>query len=230
MVGTYRKRLLPNYAVFDEQRYFAPGTDPLTLFEVAGVKVGMAICEDVWSPEGAIADQSAGGAELLVLPNGSPYFQGRQAERERMVATRAEDAHCHIVYVNMVGGQDELIFDGTSFVVDDNGDLLARLPQLREQVEVVDLDIRAVFRTRLLDPRGRDTATALPVVHISDAVVEHPAPVRPPRVVPLLDPVAEVYDALGARHPRLRHEERVHRRRVRSVGRDRLLAGGRDRR
>jgi NAD+ synthase (glutamine-hydrolysing) len=196
VLGTYRKRLLPNYAVFDEQRYFAPGTDPLTLFEVAGVKVGMAICEDVWSPEGAIADQSAGGAELMVLPNGSPYFQGRQAERERMVATRAEDAHCHLVYVNMVGGQDELIFDGTSFVVDDNGDLLARLPQLREQVEVVDLDIRPVFRTRLLDPRGRDTANALPVVHVSDAVVDHPEPARPPKVAPLLDPVAEVYEAL----------------------------------
>ncbi len=196
VLGTYRKRLLPNYAVFDEQRYFAPGTDPLTLFEVAGVKVGIAICEDVWSPEGAIADQSAGGAELVVLPNGSPYFQGRQAERERMVATRAEDAHCHLVYVNMVGGQDELIFDGTSFVVDDNGDLLARLPQLREQVEVVDLDIRPVFRTRLLDPRGRDTAAALPFVHVSDAVVDHPEPPRPPKVAPLLDPVAEVYDAL----------------------------------
>ena len=154
VLGTYRKRLLPNYAVFDEQRYFAPGDNPLTLFEIAGVKVGIAICEDVWSPEGSIADQSAGGAELIVIPNGSPYFEGRHVERERMVATRAEDAHCHIVYVNLVGGQDELIFDGTSFVVDDNGDLLARAPQLREHLQIVDLDIRPVFRTRLLDPRG----------------------------------------------------------------------------
>jgi NAD+ synthase (glutamine-hydrolysing) len=196
VLGTYRKRLLPNYAVFDEQRYFASGTNPLTLFEVAGVKVGMAICEDVWSPEGPIADQSAGGAELIVIPNGSPYFQGRHGERERMVATRAEDAHCHIVYVNQVGGQDELIFDGASFVVDDNGDLLARAPQLRECMQVVDLDIRPVFRTRLLDPRGRDTALALPIVPVSEPVAAHPAPTRAPVITPLLDPVAEVYDAL----------------------------------
>jgi NAD+ synthase (glutamine-hydrolysing) len=196
VLGTYRKRLLPNYAVFDEQRYFAPGDNPLTLFEVAGVRVGIAICEDVWSPEGSIAAQSAGGAELVVIPNGSPYFQGRHGERERMVATRAEDAHCHIVFVNMVGGQDELIFDGTSFVVDDKGDLLARSPQLRADLQVVDLDIRPVFRTRLLDPRGRDTAPPLPVVHVSDPIEDHPSPPRPPAVTPLLDPVAEVYDAL----------------------------------
>jgi NAD+ synthase (glutamine-hydrolysing) len=196
VLGTYRKRLLPNYAVFDEQRYFAPGSSPLTLFDIAGVRVGIAICEDVWSPEGPIADQSAGGAELIVIPNGSPYFQGRHGERERMVATRAEDAHCHIVYVNQVGGQDELIFDGASFVVDDNGDLLARSAQLRAGVELVDLDIRPVYRTRLLDPRGRDTAPALPVVTVSEPAAGHPAPPRVPSITPLLDPVAEVYDAL----------------------------------
>ena len=196
VVGRYQKRLLPNYAVFDEQRYFAPGTAPLTLFEIAGVKVGIAICEDVWSAEGTIAAQSAGGAELVVIPNGSPYFRERQGERERMVATRAEDAHCHIAYVNQVGGQDELIFDGASFVVDDNGDLLHRMPQLHEAVEVVDLDIRPVFRTRLLDPRGRDTGPALPVVAVSGPVADHPGDPRPPAVRPLLPPVDEVYDAL----------------------------------
>src|SRR3546814_810212 len=151
--GCYHKRLLPNDAVFDEERYFAPGVLPYTLFDVAGVKVGISICEDVWSPEGSIADQSAGGAELIVIPNGSPYFQGRQAERERMVATRAEDAHCHIAYVNEVGGQDELIYDGASFVVDERGDLVARSPQLVEHVQTRALAIRPVFRTRLLDPQ-----------------------------------------------------------------------------
>ena len=196
VVGTYRKRLLPNYAVFDEQRYFAPGTDPLTLFEVAGVTVGIAICEDVWSPDGPIAEQAAGGAELIVIPNGSPYFEGRHAERERMVATRAEDTHCPIAYVNQVGGQDELIFDGASFVVDDNGDVVARAPQLRECVEIVDLDVRPVFRTRLLDPRGRHTAAPLPVIEVTGPVPAHPEPARPSRIAPLLDPVAEVYDAL----------------------------------
>jgi NAD+ synthase (glutamine-hydrolysing) len=196
VVGTYHKRLLPNYAVFDEQRYFAAGDRPLELYEIAGVKVGIAVCEDVWSPEGPIAEQSAGGAELVVIPNGSPYFAGRHVERERMVATRAEDAHCHIAYVNQVGGQDELIFDGTSFVVDGDGEIVARLPQLRESVAIVDLDIRPVFRTRLLDPRGRDTAPPLPVVPVSGPVAAHPEPPRAPEIVPLLEPVAEVYDAL----------------------------------
>src|SRR5690606_21561147 len=145
---------------------------------------------------GPIAAQSAGGAELVVILNGSPYSAGRHAERERMVATRAEDAHCHIAYVNMVGGQDELIYDGTSFVVDDRGDLVARSPQMREAVTVVDLDIPPVFRTRLLDPRGRATAPALPVVAVSGPVEAHPEPARPPVVEPLLDPIDEVHEAL----------------------------------
>jgi NAD+ synthase (glutamine-hydrolysing) len=194
--GVYRKRLLPNYAVFDEQRYFQPSDEPLELYEVAGVKVGIAICEDVWSPEGPIAEQAAGGAELVVIPNGSPYFAGRQADRERMVATRAEDAHCPIAYVNQVGGQDELIFDGASFVVDQDGELVARSPQLRESVDVVDLDLRPLFRTRLLDPRSRESAPTLPVVEITPAVPDRPEPERTPVVTPLADPVGEVYDAL----------------------------------
>jgi NAD+ synthase (glutamine-hydrolysing) len=196
VVGRYHKRLLPNYGVFDEQRYFVPGEAPLQLYEIAGVKVGLAICEDVWSPEGPIAEQSAGGAELVVIPNGSPYFAGRQADRERMVATRAQDAHCPIVYVNQVGGQDELIFDGASFVVDEDGELVARAPQLRAAVQIVDLDLRAQYRTRLLDPRHREVAPApLPVVALTPTA-EHHGPEHPPEVHPLLDPVAEVYDAL----------------------------------
>lgn len=198
--GVYRKRLLPNYAVFDEQRYFAPGDEPLQLYEIAGVKVGVAICEDVWSPDGPIAAQSSGGAELIVIPNGSPYFEGRQAERERMVATRAEDAHCPIAYVNQVGGQDELIFDGASFVVDGDGELVARLPQFRETVQIVDLDLRPVFRTRLLDPRGRRGAASLPIVAISGPRAELAGDIasdaRAAGCAPLLDPVAEVYEAL----------------------------------
>ena len=196
IVGTYRKRLLPNYAVFDEQRYFTPGETPLELFDIAGVKVGVAICEDVWSPEGPVADQSAGGAELVVIPNGSPYFAGRQVDRERMVATRAEDAHCHIAYVNQVGGQDELIFDGASFVVDGDGELVARAAQMHEAIEVLDLDIRPGYRTRMLDPRSLDAADQLPVVHVSGPVATHPEPERDPVITPPLDPVAEVYEAL----------------------------------
>jgi NAD+ synthase (glutamine-hydrolysing) len=113
-----------------------------------------------------------------------------------MVATRAEDAHCHIAYVNQVGGQDELVFDGGSFVVDDNGDHVHRMPQMEAGLAVVDLDIRPVFRTRLLDPRGRGTAPALPVVPVSPAVADHPGDLRRPAVTPLLPDVDEVYDAL----------------------------------
>ena len=119
--GIYRKRLLPNYAVFDEQRYFAPGTDPVQLFEIAGVRAGVSICEDSWSPDGPIAAQAAAGAELILNLNASPYYEGRLAERERMLATRAADASCHLVYVNQVGGQDELVFDGASMVFDADG-------------------------------------------------------------------------------------------------------------
>jgi NAD+ synthase (glutamine-hydrolysing) len=171
VAGTYRKRLLPNYAVFDEARTFTPGTDndPLELYEIAGVKVGISICEDIWSPFGPLASQAAGGAEVSVNINGSPYHWEKDAGRERMVATRAQDAHTAIVYVNQVGGQDELVFDGGSFVVDADGDLIARSPQFVEDLSIVDLPVQAIYRHRLLDPRGKRTDAALPVVHISDA-------------------------------------------------------------
>ena len=98
VVGTYRKHLLPNYAVFDEQRYFTPGSDPLALFEIAGVRVGVSICEDIWSPTGPHADQAAGGAELIVNLNASPYYAGRMRERQRMLATRAADSISPVVF------------------------------------------------------------------------------------------------------------------------------------
>ncbi|MCI0344686.1 MAG: NAD(+) synthase, partial [Chloroflexi bacterium] len=193
--GTYHKRLLPNYAVFDEQRYFAPGSAPLTLFLIAGVRVGVSICEDVWSPTGPIADQAAGGAELILNINASPYYAGRVAERERMLATRAEDASCALVYVNQVGGQDELVFDGASLVFDAQGDLVARAAQFEETVVAVDVDVRPVFRKRLLDPRGRATAPSLPVVQVTDEPVARDDVRRPAPVAPL-PAVREVYEAL----------------------------------
>jgi NAD+ synthase (glutamine-hydrolysing) len=197
VVGTYHKRQLPNYGVFDEARYFAPGTHPHQLYEVAGAKVGIAICEDAWVPTGPISEQSVGGAELIVHLNASPYFQGRWSERERMLATRAEDAHCAIVHVNLVGGQDGLIFDGGSFVVDADGELVASVEQMVETVAIVDLDVRPVFRTRLLDPRGRVSAPTLPLLALSGPAADRSGdPEHPPVVVPRPDPLAEVYDAL----------------------------------
>jgi NAD+ synthase (glutamine-hydrolysing) len=170
IAGTYRKRLLPNYAVFDEARTFTPGTDndPLELYEIAGVKVGISICEDIWSPFGPLATQAAGGAELSVNINGSPYHWNKDSYRERMVAVRAQDTHTAIVYVNQVGGQDELVFDGGSFAVDAEGSLLARAPQFVEDVTIVDVPIAATYRHRLLDPRGKRTDVELPVIHVSD--------------------------------------------------------------
>ena len=130
VVGTYRKRLLPNYAVFDEARYFTPGSDPYELFVIGGVRVGVSICEDVWSPTGPLAEQAAGGAELNININGSPFHAGKLDEREAMLSARAADAACALVYVNQVCGQDELVFDGGSMVFDATGTLLARAPQL----------------------------------------------------------------------------------------------------
>ena len=157
VLGTYRKRLLPNYAVFDEARYFTPGneTDPLELYVIGGVKVGISICEDIWSPDGPLAVQADGGAELAVNINASPYHRGKAAYRERMLATRAADTHSALVYVNQVGGQDELVFDGCSLAFDAEGNLLARGKQFVEDLLIVDVPIAAIYRQRLLDPRGR---------------------------------------------------------------------------
>jgi len=193
--GVYRKRLLPNYSVFDEQRYFAAGPDEPTLFVVGGVRVGVTICEDIWSPTGPMTDQAAGGAELVVNISASPFYAGRLVERERMLATRASDASCALVYVNLVGGQDELVFDGASLVVDADGGLVARAPQFVEAVMAVDVDVRPVFRKRLLDPRGRAVAPALEAVSVTDEVDERQERADPGLAEPL-DTVREVYDAL----------------------------------
>ena len=193
--GLYRKWLLPNYGVFDEARYFAPGDDPGSLFVVNGVRVAVSVCEDVWTPTGPIAAQAAGGAELAVNINASPYYAGRLAERETMLATRAADHSVPILYVNLVGGQDELVFDGGSTIFDESGHVVARARQFEEDLLVVDLDVRPTFRKRLLDPRGRATRPALAEVHISES---RPAtdPAGPPRIEAALDPEAEVWSAL----------------------------------
>ncbi|HET6775940.1 MAG TPA: NAD+ synthase [Acidimicrobiales bacterium] len=195
--AVYHKHNLPNYAVFDEQRYFAPGTGPAPLVEVAGVRVGVSICEDAFSPTGPIAAQAAGGAELVVNINASPYYANRLAERERMLATRASDAASALVYVNQVGGQDELVFDGASMVFDAHGELLARAGQFTEETLICDVEVQPVFRKRLLDPRGRATDEPLPVVDISSAPqVDDPSDVRRPAVADPLPHVREVYEAL----------------------------------
>ena len=193
--GVYHKRLLPNYAVFDEQRYFAPGQGDPVLFVIGGVRVGVSICEDIWSPDGPTAAQAAGGAELVVNLNASPYYAGRLEERERMLGTRAADASCALVYVNQVGGQDELVFDGASLVVDATGAVLARAPQFAEDVMVVDLDVRPSFRKRLLDPRGRASSAPLPQITVTGQAADHDGRVHPTCAEPLARE-REIYEAL----------------------------------
>ncbi len=209
-----RKQLLPNYGVFDERRYFVPGTSRDTLFVIGGVRVGVTVCEDAWSPMGPVGRLGEGGAELVVTINASPYRAGILAQRERMLATRAADASCALAYVNLVGGQDELVFDGASMVFDHDGDLVASAPQFREALVICDLAIRPTFRKRLLDPRGHEAMSSLPVVTISPAPVEPAAeegaggavadgvaglgrqftPLTP--IAPRLERAAEVYEAL----------------------------------
>lgn len=185
--GTYRKRLLPNYAVFDEARYFKPGTDsPLELFEICGVVVGISICEDIWSPSGPLAAQAAGGASLHININGSPYHLEKDADREVLVANRARKARSPIVYVNQVGGQDELVFDGGSFVVDADGSVVARAPQFVEDLLVVDMTI---------NPQLATSGVKLPVVHVS-GINEAPRPPVPARVVTPADKFGELYAAI----------------------------------
>jgi NAD+ synthase (glutamine-hydrolysing) len=197
ILGKYHKRLLPNTAVFDEARYFTPGyeSDPLELYVIGGVKVGISICEDIWSPFGPVAEQAAAGAELSININGSPFRTGKSLDRERMLATRATDSHCAIVYVNQVGGQDELVFDGGSLVFDHEGTLLARAAQFDEELLIVDLPVPPVYRKRLLDPRGHLTEALLPTVEVSTAPVHNNDHLSAAIAEPL-DRDRELYDAL----------------------------------
>ena len=134
----YRKNRLPNYAVFDEQRYFVPGTKPATI-EVAGTKVGLTICEDCWVEGPPASAEAAAGAELIANPSGSPYHRGKGAEREQMFAARARAYGASFAFCNLVGGQDELVFDGQSFVVEPGGEILARAAQFEEELLVCEV-------------------------------------------------------------------------------------------
>ena len=124
VLGTYRKHLLPNYSVFDEQRYFVPSTVDGPLFVMGGVRVAVSICEDAWSPTGPIATQAAGGAELVVNVNASPSTATPAGDHAGH-AHAAADASVPVLYVNLVGGQDELVFDGASMLFDETGHLVA---------------------------------------------------------------------------------------------------------
>ena len=187
--GVYRKHLLPNYAVFDEQRYFSPSMEEGPLFLIDGVRVAVSICEDIWSLTGPAISQARRGADVIVNINASPYYAGRLSEREAMLTGRAAQTGVPILYANAVGGQDELIFDGASMVFDASGALVARAPQFAESLLVVDLEI---------EPNPRPST--LPVVVTVGGRTVPPrdatSPSRLPHIEPVLDPDREVYEAL----------------------------------
>jgi NAD+ synthase (glutamine-hydrolysing) len=182
--GIYHKVLLPNYGVFDEDRYFFPGAAPAALWDINGVVAGVSVCEDIWVADGPPAQQAAAGADILLNINGSPYHRGKDSEREEMLRTRAKAHGLPLVYLNLVGGQDELVFDGASMVFDGTGELLYRSPQFVEDLFWVDVP---------LSEAGRSDVQAT-VVSRGTLLEGEPAPA--PETHPPLDDIAEIYGAL----------------------------------
>ncbi len=188
IVGTYFKECLPTYDVFDEARDFAPGAGPLVLYRIGGVRVGLAICEDLWVPGGPVERMVVGGADFIATVNGSPYHLGKQAEREAVVAATAASSGRPVAYLNLVGSQDQLVFDGGSMVASSSGRIVARAPRFDEAVVKVDVDVEVHD-----DPVGDDT---IRVIEVSEGIDRTDYLVVPP--VDLLDDTTELYAALVA--------------------------------
>jgi len=196
-VGTYHKQYLPNYGVFDENRYFQSGTEA-PVFVVGDTVLAANICEDIWYPTGPTTLQALAGAELVVPINASPYHAGKAQFREKMLATRAADDLVCLAFVNTVGGQDELVFDGQSFIFNEKGERIARGRAFEEDLVVADLDLDEIFRARLHDSRRRKeklraaepTRISLPSLPLR----EKPKP--PAHEIQALEPVEEIYQAL----------------------------------
>jgi NAD+ synthase (glutamine-hydrolysing) len=183
VVDVYHKRLLPNYGVFDEARYFAEGTDVIALHEIAGIPCGVSICEDIWTVDGPPTAQADGGARVLLNINGSPFHIGKTHERLEMLTERAVACRSHVVYVNSVGGQDELVFDGGSMVIGPDGTLIHRSPQFAEDHFVVDIDVAVTGAVEL---------SAVPVSRRAGARSE----IAGSTIVQAMSQPEEVYQAL----------------------------------
>ncbi|MFQ5828048.1 MAG: NAD+ synthase [Candidatus Methylomirabilia bacterium] len=198
LAGVYHKQYLPNYGVFDENRYFQAGTEA-PVFGLGETVFAANICEDIWYPSGPTTAQAMAGAELVVTINGSPYHAGKGHSRQQMLAMRAADDMVCLAFVNTVGGQDELVFDGQSFIFNEKGECLARGKAFEEDLVVADLDLNAVFRTRLHDSRRRKErlrpVDRVPRVSLSP-LPPREKPALPQEAVQALEPVEEVYQAL----------------------------------
>ena len=204
-------------------------TRPRSL-RVNGATLGLTICEDIWEPGPPASDEALAGAEVIVNISASPYHHGKGAQRERMLIQRARDNLAYVVFCNLVGGQDELVFDGYSLVVDQDGELVARGAQFDEELIVCDIDPSTAQRVRLRDARHRPAARGRRRGPDAGRGWRRPprhgaTEVGGPRAKPL-DPDAEVYAALCAGGARLRRQERLPARAARPVGRDRLRAHG----
>jgi NAD+ synthase (glutamine-hydrolysing) len=202
LIDVYSKIYLPNYGVFDEDRYFQAGKENF-IFTIKSTPIGLSICEDLWYPGDPIRTQALyGGAELIVNISSSPYHAGKSIFREKMISTRASDNLAIVAYCNLVGGQDELVFDGGSLVIDQRGELIARGKQFEEDLVLVDLDMEAVFRMRLHDPRIRrerlsEGEKGLRKIELLDQI--HSNRKRPPipkREIKPMDRLSEIYAAL----------------------------------
>ena len=167
--AVYRKQFLPNYGVFDEHRYFAEGRD-LVLLRLGDVYVGPTVCEDVWQPGPPATDLALAGAQLLVNLSASPFHVGKAEEREEMLVTRARDTSSFLAFCNLVGGQDELVFDGHSVVLDDAGEVVARAPGFEEHLLVVDIEPSFAMGRRLRDVRRRELDRSRETVPSVDVV------------------------------------------------------------
>ena len=184
LAAVYRKQLLPNYGVFDEQRYFTSG-DHHYLFDTGAGIVGVCVCEDAWKPDGPLVSQGDRGAQTVININASPFHKNKLEEREGMLCERARRAHSSIAYVNMIGGQDELIFDGGSLVIDSEGRVRARFPQFEEHFAVVDLPLG----------EAKELHASAAVTRVPLELRESDASVSTPMADPMSD-AAEVYEAL----------------------------------
>ncbi len=199
--AVYRKVQLPNYGVFDELRYFQVGEGP-ALVEIDGVKVGLTICEDIWVPGAPLSEEANAGARLVLNLSASPYSAGKPQRREQMLAQRARDSLVSIAFCGLVGGQDELVFDGSSCVLDHHGEPVARAPLFTEALLVCDVDTDAPAQGRLRDTRPRAAVRqerpAVPVLARLTTRASAAQDIERHRgdVAPWLDPVAEVYAAL----------------------------------
>ena len=204
LAAVYHKTFLPNYGVFDENRYFQAGQGA-PVFYLGDATLAVNICEDIWYSGGPARLQTlVGNAEVVINISASPYHAGKGRARERMLCTRASDNVCYVAMCNLVGGQDELVFDGHSLVVDERGEVVVRGKQFEEDFLVADLDLQTVFNRRLHDPRRREEKARLrgegeSVVGVELVATRRTVATRPAlaaRAVPLLDPVGEVYQAL----------------------------------